>query len=211
MSKLLYIKGNPKDESMSYSLQVGRAFIEAYKKINPKDEVLEIDIYNSNIPLIDKDMFNAWGKLQGGKSFNELTSEEKVKVKRFNELTEEFISANKYVFVTPLWNFSMPPMVKAYIDTICVAGKTFKYTDKGPIGLLKDKKAIHIQASGGVYSSGPTSQAEHGINYIKDVCRFIGIEDFKPIYVEGMAQSPEKAEEIKNNAIKEVQNISKNF
>lgn len=211
MSKLLYIKGNPKDESISYSLQVGRAFLEEYKKINPQDEIVEIDVYNANIPLIDEDIFNAWAKLQGGKTFDDLTSQEKDKITRFNGFTEEFMSASKYVFVTPLWNYSVPPMVKAYIDTICVAGKTFRYTEKGPLGLLNGKKAMHIQASGGIYSSGPMLDIEHGSNYIKDVCKFIGIDDVKTVFVEGMAQSPQKAEEIKNNSIKEVKNIAKSF
>lgn len=211
MGKILYITANPKEIDKSYSLQVGRRFIDEYKSQNPKDEIIEIDVYNSNIPLIDKDILNAWDKLQNGKNFSELTSSEKEKVTLFNNFTEQFMSADKYVFVTPLWNFTVPPLMKAYVDTICVAGKTFKYTENGPVGLLKNKKALHIQASGGVYSKGPTVDFEYGNSYLKTVCGFLGIESFQSILVEGMAQEPQKAEVIKNQSIKEAEALAKIF
>src|SRR5699024_3735453 len=72
----------------------------------------------------------------------------KGKVKRLEELSNQFVNADKYVFVTPFWNFSFPPVMKAYLDSVSVAGKTFKYTAEGPVGLLPDKKALHIQARG---------------------------------------------------------------
>ncbi|MFP3821738.1 NAD(P)H-dependent oxidoreductase, partial [Bacillus sp. SIMBA_008] len=90
--------------------------------------------------------------------FDTLSAEEQAKVARLNELSDQFVSADKYVFVSPLWNFSFPPVLKAYIDSVAVAGKTFKYTEQGPVGLLTDKKALHIQARGGYYSEGPAAE-----------------------------------------------------
>ncbi|PNB70901.1 FMN-dependent NADH-azoreductase, partial [Pseudomonas sp. FW305-BF6] len=81
-------------------------------------------------------------------------------------IVTQFVEADKYVFVTPMWNFSFPPVMKSYIDAVCVAGKTFKYTENGPQGLLGGKKALHIQASGGVYSEGPAAGMEMGHRYI---------------------------------------------
>ena len=81
-----------------------------------------------------------------------MSAEEKAKVSRLSSLSEQFVAADKYVFVTPLWGFSFPPVMKAYFDSVSVAGKTFKYTEEGPVGLLTDKKAFHIQARGGFYS-----------------------------------------------------------
>lgn len=69
-----------------------------------------------------------------------LTDDELMKVSRMSDILEEFLSADKYVFVTPMWNLSFPPVVKAYIDAISIAGKTFKYSAEGPQGLLTDKK-----------------------------------------------------------------------
>lgn len=69
-----------------------------------------------------------------------LTDDEQMKVSRLSDILEEFLSADKYVLVTPMWNLSFPPVVKAYIDAISIAGKTFKYSAEGPQGLLTDKK-----------------------------------------------------------------------
>jgi FMN-dependent NADH-azoreductase len=211
MAKLLYITANPKAEEQSFSLSVGRAFLNAYKQQNPQDEIVELDLYQIDIPYIDTDVFSGWGKLQQGHAFDQLSAEEKAKVSRINQLTDQFIEADKYVFVTPLWNFSFPPKMKAYIDTICIAGKTFKYTENGPVGLLKNKKAVHIQARGGVYSEGPAKEMEFGDRYLKAVLGFIGITDVQSVIAEGMAAFPNEAEGIKEKAIKQAEEVAKNF
>ncbi|WP_044747755.1 FMN-dependent NADH-azoreductase [Bacillus alveayuensis] len=211
MAKLLYITANPKPEEQSFSLSVGRAFLNAYKQQNPQDEIVELDLYQIDIPYIDTDVFSGWGKLQQGQAFDQLSAEEKEKVSRINQLTDQFIEADKYVFVTPLWNFSFPPKMKAYIDTICIAGKTFKYTENGPVGLLKDKKAVHIQARGGIYSEGPAKEMEFGDRYLKAVLGFIGITDVQSVIAEGMAAFPNEAEGIKEKAIKQAEEVAKNF
>lgn len=165
-------------DTQSYSIAVGKAFIDAYKQVNPNDEIVNLDLYKENIPQIDVDVFNGWGKLRSGQSFEELSSDEKAKVGRLSELCDQFIAADKYVFVTPLWNFSFPPVLKAYIDAVSVAGKTFKYTEQGPVGLLTDKKALHIQARGGIYSEGPAAQMEMGHRYLNIIMKFYGVPSF---------------------------------
>jgi Acyl carrier protein phosphodiesterase len=211
MSKVLYITANPKSKEDSYSLSVGSAFIDAYKKANPNDEILTVDLYKTEVPLIDEVVFSAWGKLAQGNSFEQLTSEEQNKVAAMNNILEQFISADKYVFVTPLWNFTVPPKMKAYLDNICIAGKTFKYTENGPVGLLTDKKAVHIQARGGVYSSGPAADLEMGDRYINTILGFIGINDKESIIVEGVSAAPDKAAEIKASAVAKAEEVAKIF
>lgn len=120
MSTLLYITAHPHDHETSFSMATGKAFIDAYRESHPSDEVVHLDLYRSDIPHIDADVFSGWGKLQSG---SDLTSEEQAKVSRLNELSDQFASADKYVFVTPMWNFSFPPILKAYVDSICVAAK----------------------------------------------------------------------------------------
>lgn len=211
MAKLLYITANPKTAEQSYSLAVGEAFLEAYKKEKPNDEIIKLDLYEMEIPYIDTDVFNGWGKLQKGTAFEQLSADEKEKVSRINTLTEQFIAADKYVFVTPLWNFSFPPKMKAYIDTICIAGKTFKYTAQGPVGLLTDKLAVHIQARGGVYSEGPAKEMEFGDRYLKTIFGFLGIPSVESMIVEGMAQMPNEAEAIKEKAIARAREAAVSF
>jgi FMN-dependent NADH-azoreductase len=211
MTKVLYITAHPHDDTQSYSMAVGKAFIESYKEANPDHDIVNVDLYKENIPPIDVDVFSGWGKLQSGKGFEELSSEEKTKVERLSELCEQFIAADKYIFVTPLWNFSFPPVMKAYIDSVAVAGKTFKYTEHGPIGLLTDKKALHIQARGGIYSEGPAAQMEMGHRYLDIMMQFFGVPSFEGLFVEGHAALPDKAQEIKENAIARAKDLAQTF
>ncbi|MFC0270829.1 FMN-dependent NADH-azoreductase [Metabacillus herbersteinensis] len=211
MAQVLYITAHPHDDAVSYSMAVGKAFIDTYKLENPNDEVVHIDLYKENIPQIDVDVFSGWGKLQSGTGFEELSAEEKGKVGRLSELCEQFIAADKYVFVTPLWNFSFPPVMKAYLDSVSVSGKTFKYTAEGPVGLLTDKKALHIQARGGIYSEGPAADMEMGHRYLNIMMQFYGVPSFEGLFVEGHAAMPDKAQEIKENAIARAKDLAHTF
>lgn len=212
MAKVLYITAHPNDETQSFSMAAGKVFIDTYKQAHPNDEIVHVDLYKENIPYIDTDVFSGWGKLQSGKAFDELSSEEKAKVGRLGELCDQFVSADKYVFVTPMWNFSFPPLMKAYIDAVAVAGKTFKYTAEGPVGLLKDKKALHIQARGGIYSEGPAAELEMGDRYLRAVVGgFFGVPSFESLFIEGHAAMPDKAQEIKENAIARAKDLAQTF
>ncbi|HZG17207.1 MAG TPA: FMN-dependent NADH-azoreductase [Candidatus Bathyarchaeia archaeon] len=211
MATVLYITAHPHDHTQSYSMAVGKAFIEAYREANPGDEVITLDLYKENIPHIDADVFSGWGKLRSGNTFDQLSEKEKEKVGILSGLTDQFVAADKYVFVTPLWNFSFPPVMKAYIDSICTAGKTFKYTAEGPVGLLTDKKALHIQARGGVYSEGPAAAMEMGHRYLGIIMQFFGIPSFEGLFVEGHNQFPDRAEAIKEEAIGRAKELAKKF
>lgn len=211
MSKVLYITANPNSVENSFSLSTGKAFIDAYAAANATDEVVHIDLYQEFIPHIDGEVFSGWGKLQSGSAFDALTVEEQKKVARLGELVDQFVEADKYVFATPMWNFSYPPIVKNYIDAVSVAGKTFKYTANGAVGLLNGKKALHIQASGGVYSEGPASAVEYGNRHLKAVLGFYGITDVETIFVEGQNAFPDRAAEIKAAAIEKAQQLAKTF
>jgi FMN-dependent NADH-azoreductase len=211
MAKVLYITAHPHDHQTSFSLAVGKEFVETYREINPTDEVIHLDLYNLEIPPIDADVFSGWGKLRSGASFDQLSDNEKAKVARLNEIVEQYVEADKYVFVSPMWNFSFPPVLKAYIDAISIAGKTFKYTENGPAGLLTGKKAVHIQASGGVYSEGPAAGFESGHSYLAKIMQFHGVPSFEGIFVEGMAAMPDKAQSIKENAIAKAKEVAKRF
>lgn len=211
VATILYITANPKSVEESFSLSVGEEFINAYRENHPDDEVIRLDLYKIDVPFIDTDVFSGWGRLQQGTSFDELSADEKQKVSTINQLTDQFIAADKYVFVTPFWNFSYPPKMKAYIDNIAIAGKTFKYTAAGPVGLLTDKKALHIQARGGVYSEGPAKEMEFGDRHLRTVLGFMGVPEIETIAVEGMAAFPDQAQEIKQKAIQRALEYAKQF
>ncbi|RED31385.1 FMN-dependent NADH-azoreductase [Paenibacillus sp. VMFN-D1] len=209
MATVLYITAHPLNPEESYSLAVGKQFIEAYREANPTDEVAHLDLYKENIPHIDADVLRGWGKLRSGSSLDQLSEAEKSKVARLEEILNQFMAADKYVFVSPMWNFMVPPVLKAYTDATSIPGKTFKYTEKGPIGLLPGKKALHIQASGSVYSEGPLAPIEMGYSYMKTILQFYGIET-EAIFVEGTAVS-ERAPFIKEKAIAQAKEAAKRF
>ncbi|MET3549053.1 FMN-dependent NADH-azoreductase [Paenibacillus favisporus] len=209
MATVLYITAHPLNPEESYSLAVGKQFIGAYREANPTDEVVHLDLYKENIPQIDADVLRGWGKLRSGSSFDQLSIAEKSKVARLEEILNQFMAADKYVFVSPMWNFTVPPVLKAYTDATSIPGKTFKYTEKGPIGLLPGKKALHIQASGSVYSEGPLAPIEMGYSYMKTILQFYGIES-EAIFVEGTAVL-ERAPFIKEKAIAQAKEAAKRF
>lgn len=193
MSTLLYIKINPKSDTTSYSARLAQAFMDAYVAAHPEDQVEVLDLYRSDIPFLDVDVFSAWGKFA---SHDELTPTEIEKVQRMNELTDQFLRADKIVFSSPFWNLSFPPMMKAYIDTICVAGKTFKYTDHGPVGLVPDKPVLLIEARGGHYSSGPAAAMEFSEKYLRTIIGFMGMKSFHSLVMEGLSIDPAASETI---------------
>ncbi|RIN79180.1 FMN-dependent NADH-azoreductase [Staphylococcus simulans] len=208
MSQVLYITAHPLDEMVSNSMAVGKSFIDTYKAEHPEDEVVHIDLFKEDVPEIDAEVFSGWGKLQSGDT---LTDSEQQKVNRLTELVDQFVAADKYVFVTPMWNLSFPPAVKRYFDAVTVAGRTFKYTAEGPQGLLTDKAALHIQSRGGYYSEGPAADFELGDRYIRTILAFMGVPDISLIAIEGHNAEPENAEEIKLNAIQQAEQFAKQF
>lgn len=201
MAQVLVVNANPKSAEQSFGLSVAQSFIEAYSKQHPNDEIITLNLYDQDIAEIDLDVLNGWDALRAGGSFTDLTAVQQDKLTRFNALTDQFIQADKYIFVSPLWNLSFPPRLKTYIDAIVVAGKSFKYTAEGPVGLLQGKKAVHIQARGGFYSEGPAAELEFGDRYLRAVLSFIGVSDIETIAVEGMAYDPDNAEQIRQRAI----------
>lgn len=203
LAKLLFIKASPLPDDVSRSMVVATAFLEKYKQENPNDEIERIDVYTEDIPFIDGAFLAAGNALREGKAFADLDSEVQAQLTKFEALTKQFMDADKYVIVSPLWNLGIPPMLKAYFDTVVVAGKTFRYTETGPEGLLKGKKALQIHGSGGVYSTGDSDLETHGEPYINTIMNFIGVETLPTVFVEGVDYDPTRKDEILNAAIED--------
>jgi FMN-dependent NADH-azoreductase len=98
-----------------------------------------------------------------------------------DQLIEELASADVVVITAPIYNFSLPAVLKAYIDMICRAGLSFSYTEKGPVGLLKDRPVYMVMASGGVPFGSP---ADFASAYLKHILGFVGIRDVRAIFAE---------------------------
>ena len=193
MAKVLYVKGNPKGTDQSYSLRLGERFLESYRAAHAGDEVEALDLYEDHIPLIDEEVMTGWGKLARQEV---LSHHEQHKVERLGEIVDQFVAADKVVFAAPMWNFGYPPMVKAYMDAIAVAGKTFNYTAEGPVGLMGGKKVVILEARGGIWSGDAARGKEHSASYLTAFLAFLGVTNVEVVLAEGFAIDPSKAEAI---------------
>ncbi len=109
----------------------------------------------------------------------------------------EFLAADVIVIGAPMYNFSIPSQLKAWIDRIAVAGKTFRYTESGAEGLATDKRVIVVSSRGGVYSIGPAAALDFQETYLRTILSFIGVTDVEFIRAEGVNLSAEH----KTNAV----------
>ncbi|SIQ08539.1 FMN-dependent NADH-azoreductase [Bacillus cereus] len=204
MNKTLIINAHPKvDDTSSVSIKVFNHFLESYTKLIPNNETIEqINLYDDVVPMIDKTVLSAWEKQGNGQ---ELTGEEQKVTERMSEILQQFKSANTYVIVLPLHNFNIPSKLKDYMDNIMIARETFKYTETGSVGLLKDgRRMLVIQASGGIYTNDDWyTEVEYSHKYLKAMFNFLGIEDYQIVRAQGTAVLDPT--EVLQNAYKEVE------
>lgn len=210
MKKLLYITVNPKkDVALSKGRQIGKVFLEAFQQEQPDTEIVDMDLYNMDIPDVDMDLLYARAKLSFmGYTIDQLTEVERDKITRMHALADRFIDADYYVFVTPLWNLGSPPILKAFLDNLFITDKTFTNTADGPKGLLNNRKAIHIQTRGGIYTTGPMAELENGDRFLTNALRFLGLEVMEPVIAEGMDHFPKQAAEIMEKAKQNAQDAA---
>ncbi len=111
-------------------------------------------------------------------------------------LLAEFLAADVVVIGSPMYNFTVPSQLKAWVDRILVAGKTFRYTDHGAVGLVEGKRVILALSRGGMYGPGtPNASAEHQESYLRTVFGFIGLSNVEVIRAEGVAYGPQQREQ----------------
>lgn len=199
MSKLLYIKANPKPVDQSITFKISEAFLEEYKTTHKEDEIIILDLYKEGIKPLD---FQMIGDMFGGKD-NVMIN-----------YAKQFASCDKYIIAAPMWNLGSPAILKAYFDYVSYVGITFKYTEQGPLGLLANqgKKVVHIVARGGAYSEPQTMQYEMGDKYIRTILGFFGIVDINTIPCEltNVLQG-ENLDNAVKAAIEKAKNIAKTF
>ena len=105
---------------------------------------------------------------------------------------QQFLAADVVVIGAPMYNFSVPSTLKAWIDRVAVAGRTFKYTENGPVGLAGGKRVIIASSRGGIYTDSPADFQEP---FLRQVFAFMGITDVEFVRAEGIAYSPQHRED----------------
>lgn len=203
MATVLIVKAHPLDPQKSYALRALEEFKTRFASLHPEDRIEIVDVFEDQIPTLDKPLLEAMAAAKKGE---EIASEQAERLERYNALTQQFLSADKIVVVNPLWNLNVPSQLVSWINTINVAGLTFKYGPEGSIGLIKDKKLLHIQSNGGVYAGqDPAAQ------YIKSIFEFLGFKDIQQVFIEGQSADPSQAQAIFEEAMGKIDNILLHF
>ena len=118
---------------------------------------------------------------------------------------DEFLAADIVVIGAPMYNFGIPSQLKAWIDRIAVAGKTFRYTANGPEGLAGGKRVIVAISRGGFYSAGTAGAGfEHVESYLRSVFGLLGVTDLEIVIAEGLAVGPDQRTQAMQGALKTI-------
>lgn len=193
MTTVLFVKANNRPAEQAVSVKLYEAFLAGYKESHPNDTVVELDLFHEELPYVGVELINGTFKADKGL---DLSEEEAKAVAVADKYLDQFLAADKVVFGFPLWNLTIPAVLHTYIDYLNRAGKTFKYTPEGPVGLIGNKKIALLNASGGVYSKGPAAEMEMAVKYVASMMSFFGAKDFVKVIIEGHNQFPDQAEEI---------------
>ena len=122
---------------------------------------------------------------------------------------DEFLAADVVVIGAGMYNFGLPTQLKAWIDRVAIAGKTFRYTEAGPQGLAGGKRVIVALSRGGYYGSGsPAAAMEHAESYLRGVFGFMGVTDVEFIIAEGIAVGPEQRQTAVAGALAAAGNVA---
>lgn len=195
--KILHIdsSANSKDESISRKLSAH--IVARLQSTNTDATVVYRDVAIDQLPHVDDSIRKAWMPDRAPDTDVDAVAA------RSKQLVDELKSADVIVIGAPMYNFSVPSTLKAWIDHVAIAGQTFQYTEAEPKGLLNGKVYLAM-SSGGVYTEGPAEQMNYLGPYLTNVLQFLGIKKVESIYAEGVAYGPEQAAEALTAAMSTV-------
>lgn len=182
----------------SVSRQLTRDIVAAQRAADPSVEVIYRDLTQDPPAHLDAELT----KVVKFRDLNDLDDRQRAELALVDTIVDELFAADVIVIGAPMYNFSIPTQLKAWIDRIAQAGRTFKYTAEGPQGLVTGKRVIIASARGGAYA-GHAMEAilDHQEAYLKAVLGFLGMTDVTVIRVEGQGLGPE----VKAKAIAEAE------
>lgn len=192
--KLLHIIATPREDE-SRTLKLADAFLDTLKDRAPNLEIDVLNLFKDAPPSLTLEKVSGKYTLLFGK---DLSGEEKEAWEDIKKTIDRFMAADTYLISTPMWNFSIPYILKNYIDVIVQPKYLFKYTDKGPVGLAKNKKMVVLTSRGSDYSpESPFHPYDFQEPYLRAIFGFIGITDIKFVNAQPMDSSGEEARKAK--------------
>ncbi len=191
--KLLHLDSSILGDA-SASRQLSGAVVQAWQAAEPAAQVSYRDLATDAYAHL-----SAASLVAGGTRAELRDAAQKAEVKLAEETLAEFLAADAIVIGAPMYNFTVPTQLKAWIDRIAVAGKTFAYDENGPKGLAGGKKVVIVSTAGGIHAGQASGQAHEA--YLLQVLGFLGITDIEIVRAEGLAYG----EDPRANAIKGAQ------
>jgi len=203
MSKLLFVTSSIFGEN-SKSRALGREFVEAWTRRHPGTRVVERDLVADSVPHVTGAVVGA------AMTPAEQRSPEQAEAAALaDRLIEELEAADVIVIGAPMYNFSVPSALKAWIDHVARRGRTFRYTELGPEGLLKGKKVFVMVARGGLYGKGaPAAAFDFQEPYLRTVLGFLGLTNVTFVRFEGLAMGPDAAAAHRSKALAEIERLT---
>jgi FMN-dependent NADH-azoreductase len=188
MSKLLYVSSSLSGAG-STSGQIAQEFISAWRAGHPGTKLVARDLGANPVPHLSGERLGAVVTPHDKRS-----AHQRATVAEIDTLIEEVEAADVIVIAAPMYNFTISSTLKAWIDHITRAGRTFRYTADGPEGLLKDKRVYVVTGRGGFYSGdSPMKSYDFQEPYLRTMLGFLGLDDVTFIHVEGQQVSADAA------------------
>ncbi|AJJ21274.1 MULTISPECIES: FMN-dependent NADH-azoreductase [Yersinia] len=191
MSKVLVLKSSIL-ATYSQSNQLADFFVEQWQAAHAGDEITVRDLAAQPVPVLDGELVGALRPSDAA-----LTPRQQEALALSDELIAELQANDVIVMAAPMYNFNIPTQLKNYFDLIARAGVTFRYTEKGPEGLVTGKRAIILTSRGGIHKDTPTDLV---VPYLRLFLGFIGITDVEFVFAEGIAYGPEVATKAQADA-----------
>jgi len=180
----------------SASRQVSAKIVERLKAVTPSLEVTYRDLAAAPLAHL------SGTHLAAAQGATPESAELQKDVAQSQAALDEFLAADVVVIGAPMYNFTLPTQLKAWIDRLLIAGKTFRYTASGPEGLAGGKRVIVALSRGGFYGpQSPTSAYEHLESYLRTVFGFIGVTDLEFVAADGIQIGPEQRESAVKGAL----------
>jgi FMN-dependent NADH-azoreductase len=178
--KLLHIDSSPLGAN-SVSRDLTRRIVAQWQSAHPGTVVEHLDLAVAAPSHLNGDSLG----FRLGLDAASLTETQKRENAVSEQLVSQFLAADVVVIGAPMYNFSIPSQLKAWIDRVAQAGRTFKYTATGPVGLAGGKTVFVVSTRGGAYSAAP--QMDHQESYLRTVFGFLGITNVRFVRAEGLA------------------------
>lgn len=189
--------------NQSASRQLTAEIVASLTKADPTAEVIYYDLAAEPVGHLNGAEFAV---LRGAQPQDKETSREAA---RNAKMLDDFLAADVIVIGAPMYNFSLPTQLKAWLDRLAVPGKTFRYTANGVEGLAKGKRLIVASSRGGLHSEGyPTAFLDHQESYLKALFGFVGITDIVFVRAEGLGISPEVRKAAMQAASTEIEKLT---